>query len=176
MKKAIRILALVMAMLLAVGVFAACGESGGSGDKVSDGGESVKGETKTWGNITVLVPEGMTLKGGNILDENDPDVVNISKTDNAMNYFLITVDDDEEDAKGGIDSTREINSGCEDVTVEAGGKTWKGVKYQYSGNDVFQIYATVDGRVPVVQCYGFAPDSDTSKAILASLKIAAKAD
>ena len=179
MKKFMKITAIVMALALLVSVFASCGGGQDNGGNSADNGaaaaDAVKGETQTWGNITVLVPEGMTLKGGNILDENNPDVVNISKSDNAMNYFLITINDDEDGVKSGIESTREGNDGAKDVTVDAGA-SWTGVTYEYSGMDVFQIYAEFDGRFAVVQSYGFAADSDTSKAILSSLKVAAKAD
>ncbi len=179
MKKFMKITAIVMALALLVCAFASCGGQGSGDASSADGGaaaaDAVKGETQTWGNITVLVPEDMTLKGGNVLDEKNPDVVNISKKDNAMNYFLITINDDEEGVKSGIDSTREVNDGAKDVTVDAGA-SWKGVTYEYSGMDVFQIYADFDGRFAVVQSYGFAADSDVSKAILSSLKVAAKAD
>ena len=158
MKTTVKISALVMALLLIVGSLVACGGGG------------VTGETQTWGNITVLVPNGMTLKGGSILDEQDPNVVNISKTDDAMKYFLITIVADEESAKSNIDLTREINEGCEDVSVEAG-STWTGVKYQFLG-DVFQVYGKVGEKYVMCQSYGYAADSDTTKAILGSLKVA----
>ncbi len=164
MKKVFKITAVVMALALVISAFASCGGGGGS----------VSGETKTWGNITVLVPEGMTLKGGDVLNKEDPDKLTISKNDNAMNYFLITVSDSEDNAKSNVETTRSMNKGCKDVSVETEGAKWTGVTYDYSGTKVFQIYAKVDGRVVTVQSYGFEADSDTSKAVLGSLKIAAK--
>ena len=174
MRKLIKITAVVMAILMCCAVFASCG----GGDSSSEGGKSsaadtVKGKTETWGNITVLVPEGMTLKGGNILDKENPDVVNIAKDDNAMNYFLITVNDDEEGAKSGIDSTREMNEGAKDTTFSAGTE-WKGVSYDYSGVAVLHVYGEVDGKIVVVQSYGFKSDEDITKSVLGSLKISAK--
>lgn len=172
MKKIIKITAAVMALLMCCAIFAACGDSDSkdSSDEKSSAANTVAGKTETWGNITVLVPDGMTLKGGNVLDEKDPDVVNISKDDNAMNYFLITINDDEEGVKSGIDSTREINKGAEDISFEAG-TTWTGVTYDYSGSPVFQVYGKVDGRYVVVQSYGFKADDDTAMSVLESLKV-----
>ena len=171
MKKLIKITAVVMAMLICCAVFAACGDSKG-GDSGSDSGNSVAGETQTWGNITVLVPDGMTLKGGNVLDEKDPDVVNISKKDNATNYILITISDDEEGAKSGLDSTKDANKGSKETTFEAG-KKWTAVTYEYSGSPAFQAYAEFDGRYAVIQSFGFATDDETTTAVLSSLKVKA---
>lgn len=185
------ILILALAMLMALSV-AACGEEKSSGsdtkdkasqsdsdDKGSDTAESsqeeendVAGEKQTWGNITVLVPEDMTLTGGNALDENNPDVLNIAKKDNALNYFLITIVDTEEDASSGLETTRSINEGCKDVSFDAGSQ-WTGVTYEYSGTPVYQIYGAVGSRFAVVQSYGFDPESDISKAILNSIEVKA---
>ena len=170
MKTFIKITAVVMALLLCCAAFASCGGGDSKGDSGS-GGSSVAGETKTWGNITVLVPEGMTLKGGNVLDEKDPDVVNISKKDNAMNYFLITINDTEEGAKSGLETTKDTNKG-KDATIDAG-KKWTAVTYEYSGSPAFQAYAEFDGRFAVVQSFGFATDDDTTTAVLSSLKVKA---
>ena len=174
MRKLIKITAVVMAILMCCAVFASCG----GGDSSSEGGkssaaETVKGKTETWGNITVLVPEGMTLKGGSILDKEDPNVVNIAKDDNAMNYFLITVNDDEEGAKSGIDSTRELNEDAKDVSFTAGAD-WTGVSYDFSGTPMLHIYGKVDGKIVIIQSYGFKSDEDTTKSVLGSLKISAK--
>lgn len=169
-------LILALAVLLAFSA-AACGEKKSSDPKDGDSSQAqaddaVKGETQTWGNITVLVPEDMTLTGGNALDEKDPDVVNIAKKDNALNYFLITIKDTEDDAKSGLDITRSINEGCKDVSFDAGSK-WTGLTYDYSGTPVFQIWGAVGSRFAVVQSYGFEPESDITKAILGSLEVKA---
>ncbi len=176
MKKFTKIAAIVMALLLCCAAFASCGGDNGSSD--SKGGDtssaaadtSVSGKTETWGNITVLVPDDMTLKGGNILDEKNPDVVNISKKDNATNYILITINDSEDGAKSGVKSTKEANKGSKDVEFEAG-EEWEGVSYEYSGSPAFQAYAEFDGRYAVAQSFGFATDDDVTKAVLSSLKV-----
>ncbi|MBR2109265.1 MAG: hypothetical protein IJ932_04880 [Ruminococcus sp.] len=170
MKKLIKITAVVMALLMCCAVFASCG--GGKGGDSGSADNSVAGETKTWGNITVLVPDGMNFKGGNVLDEKDPDVVNLSKKDNATNYILITINDDEEGAKSGLDSTKDANKGSKETTFEAG-KKWTAVTYEYSGSPAFQAYAEFDGRYAVIQSFGFATDDETTTAVLSSLKVKA---
>ena len=91
MKTFIKITAVVMAMLICCAAFVSCGggDTKGSDANGGDAGNaaSVSGKTQTWGNITVLVPDDMNFKGGSMLDEKDPNVVNISKKDNATNYF-----------------------------------------------------------------------------------------
>lgn len=171
MKTFIKITAAVMALLMCCAVFASCGGSRDSGSG-SDSGNSVAGKTETWGNITVLVPDDMKLKGGNALDEKDPDVVNISKKDNATNYFLITINDSLDGAKSSLDSTKDANKGSKDTTFTAG-KDWTAVTYEYSGSPAFQAYADFDGRYAVVQSFGFASDDDTTNAVLSSLKVKA---
>lgn len=176
MKKFIKITAVVMALLMCCAIFASCGETkgdNGSGEGSSAAADTVKGKTETWGNITVLVPEDMKLKGGNVLDEKNPDVVNISKNDNATNYFLITINDTVDGVKSGLDSTKEANKGSKDATFKAGAE-WTAVTYEYSGSPAFQAYAEIDGRFAVVQSFGFATDDDYTTAVLSSLKVAAK--
>ena len=145
-------------------------ESSDEKSEASQAANTADGET--WGNITVFVPDGMTLTGGNALDAKNPDVLTIKKNDNELNYFLITASDDEDSAKSGIESTREFNEGAKDVSVDAG-TTWTGVTYEYFGTPAFHIYGTVDGRVAVIQSYGFAADSDETKSVLGSIKLAA---
>ena len=187
MTKFFRTAVILMLAVLMVVTVAACGKdepaasgassnasSGASSDAASDvsSNVAVQGKTETWGNITVAVPEGMTFKGGNALDEEDPNVVTLQKEDNAFNYYLITVVADEEQAKNDIGMSKEVNEGSQDVSVSAGAQ-WTGVTYEYSGTPVFHIYGMVDGKAVEVQSYGFAADADSTKAVLGSLKIAA---
>ena len=138
--------------------------------EASQGGNTAGGET--WGNITVAVPDGMTLTGGNVLDANNPDVLTIKKDDNELNYFLVTAGDYESSAKAGIESTREFNEGAKDVSVDAG-TTWTGVTYDYFDTPAFHIYGKVDGRVAVIQSFGFDVESDVAKSLLSSIKLTA---
>ena len=175
MKHNSKIGALILALALFVSVFVGCGGNSGTASGSADSGsqaaaDTVKGETVTWGNITALVPEGMTYTGGSVIDKKDPDVLNIAKKDNATNYFLITVNDDLDEAKDGVTATKEANDGAKDTTFEAGAK-WTGVTYDFSGMAVNHVYAQVGDKVVVIQSYGFAPDDDTTKAVLGSIKV-----
>ena len=121
-----------------------------------------------YGNITVAVPEGMYA----VTDEDgDADSVTITKDDDSFTYYMISAVDTEAEGAGGIDTTKEMNDGSSEITVEAG-TTWKGVTYDFLGTPVFHIYGAVDGRVAVVQSYGFAADSDQTKALLSSIRLA----
>ena len=75
MKKSIltRSISIILATSLMLGM-TACGDSSNtdsSSEVSSSGSEGIKGETKTWGSYTVLVPEGWYLKGGDVFDEKD---------------------------------------------------------------------------------------------------------
>ncbi len=169
MKSLIKFIAFALVVSVAVFAFASCGGKTEGGDTESTADNAPKGETQTWGNITIFVPDGMELKGGNILNENDPDVVNIHEKENEMHYYLVTLGDDEEDASSSIEATKEYNEGAEDITLDIGGVKWTGVKYDFMG-PVFQVYGTVNGQIVMVQCYGFESDSATTSAVLQSIK------
>ena len=169
MKSLIKFIAFALVVSVAIFAFASCGGKTEGGDTESVADNAPKGETQTWGNITIFVPEGMELKGGNILDENNPNVVNIHEKENEMHYFLVTLGDDEEDAASSIGTTKEFNEGAEDITFNFDGVEWKGVKYDFMG-PVFQVYAAVNGHIVMVQCYGFECDSATTAAVLQSIK------
>ena len=62
-----KIIAVLMVLMLTLSL-CACGSS------------SLKGEEQTWGNISVFVPEGWNLTGGDLLDENDPDKLSLKDT------------------------------------------------------------------------------------------------
>ena len=187
--KFIKVGAITAAAILTVLCAAACQNGSDKKDDASSAGQSSAAESSaaessaaessaaessaaTWGNITVAVPDGMTLTGGNVLDANNPDVLTIKKDDNELNYFLVTAGDDESSAKAGIESTREFNEGAKDVSVDAG-TTWTGVTYDYFDTPAFHIYGKVDGRVAVIQSFGFDVESDVAKSLLSSIKLTA---
>lgn len=170
MKSFIKLIAFALVISVAVLAFASCGgDKPAGGDTETEADKGPAGETQTWGNITIFVPDGMELKGGNILNENDPDVVNIHEKENEMHYYLVTLGDDEEDASSSIEATKEYNEGAEDITLDIGGVKWTGVKYDFMG-PVFQVYGTVNEQIVMVQCYGFESDSATTSAVLQSIK------
>ena len=173
MKSFLRIAALMMVLVFAVGALAACGESGNSGD--NGGGNqaaSVKGTTQEWGNFKVLVPDGYTLKGGNLLDENDPEKFNINNNDNALTYYMFGTYD-EEGAKDSIDMTKESNEGAKDVSATYNGVEWTGVAYESIGYQCFELSGKFGDKYVVVNAVGNAYDGDVTNAILSSLEVTA---
>ena len=88
MKKFLKIMALALILALSVTALAACGGDSSADTGAADASDGVAGETQTWGNITVFVPEGYTLNGGDMFDENDPDKLTI--TGEGMDYFMFT--------------------------------------------------------------------------------------
>ena len=176
MKNVMKIAALMLVLLFAVGMLAACGDNGGSGNSGGDNGggnqaAGVKGTTEEHGYYKVLVPEGYTLKGGNILDETDKSKFNLNNNDSALTYFMFSLYD-EENAKDSIDMTRDMNDGAKDVTGTYNGVAWTGVAYESIGYQCFSMYADFgDGNFVIVSGSGNAYDGDVTGAVLSSLVV-----
>ena len=172
MKRSIvfKLVCAVLALIMAAGMFAAC-----SGEGNNDGGsgaKEVKGETQTWGRFTLLLPEGMILKGGNMFDENDPSIVTIKDAENELHYLMFNLYD-EDTCKSSLESTKSANGG-EDFTMEANGVTWTGVFYNTFSYEGFQMYGEVDGQYVLVGGYYYGHEHEITKAVVSSLKVAAE--
>ena len=128
-------------------------------------GVTPSGDSYTWGNITVTVPSGFTTKNGNIGAEDDKDALQLWS---GTKYFIITKKDLEA-AKNDIEINKGLNN-ADDVAFAVNGVTWTGMKYEYSGTPVWQAYATVNGNVCEVNCYGYGYDSSEALTVLSSLK------
>lgn len=169
---------LICALGMSLG-FAGCGDSKsdntGSALAVTTEAqtEAPKGTTGNWGNYEeIFIPDGMKLTGGSQIDKEDPNSVWV-QPENSMNYFLFGVSTEEQCQKD-VESTKTFNkdSNPQDVTVKTGDYDWKGVAYKYNGtSDVAQLYAKIGDKVVMVRIGGYAYDSDTSKAILGSIKL-----
>ena len=175
MKNVLKIVAFLMVLVFAVGALAACGDNGGNGGNGGDNGgnqaASVKGSTEEWGYYKVLVPEGYTLKGGNLLDENDKGKFNLNSNNDALTYFMFSLFD-EEGAKDSVDTTKEINEGAKDVTATYNGVTWTGVAYESIGYQCFSMYGDFGGgHFVVLSAVGNTYDSDIANAVLSSLVV-----
>lgn len=154
MKKIKNIILSVLLVTVLVCSLAACGNDS----------DSVKGKTMTWGNMTVFVPDGMTLTGGSITDSSDPNTLWLKVDNKPTNYFLISVRE-EESAKLDIESTKEFNGGDDITAYSVKGTEWNGVTYDYNGEPCVQMY----GNGFEIMSFGFAYDSDVTAAIAASL-------
>lgn len=157
-----KFLAVLLATVLALGIVA-CGSKGDSGS-----GSDVKGEKQTGGNITVLVPENMSLTQGDLLDKSNPDAVSISETKNALKYIQVFVKE-ETAIDDSMDMTREVNSECtfKDVTIG----NFSGYSYDSNGINCIQLKGKVgDKNVQIAAAY-FDNDDEILKAVIDSVEI-----
>ena len=185
MHRMTKLLALTLALVLIASCFAACGSKSSapaSGDNAAandNGPASANTEApaapaadvQSWGNISLAVPEGYTLKGGSLFDEEDPDQLTISGQ--GLDYFQVSIVESEEDAKDNLDMTKSLNEELkpEDVTVTANGVTWTGVYYNSYGYDCFQVYAKLNGKIVQVNGCGCKQDSSLANAVLSSIVV-----
>ncbi|MBQ7715276.1 MAG: hypothetical protein IJT70_05340 [Clostridia bacterium] len=170
MKKILKIFAVVMVLALVVTVFAACGDKKEGTDE--DGSaDDAKGATQTWGNITIFVPEGYTLNGGDMFDKEDPDKLTLNKEGSSYDYVMVSANFTEDEATTSIDTTKSFNDGCEDVEITAGANTWKGVAYNASGVDCISLYAQIGEGYVVLSSGGMSKDDATFKTILGSITV-----
>lgn len=163
----------LIALLLAV-VLVLCLVACGSGDKPAETEATLKGEQKTWGQISVFVPEGYVLGGGSITGVDDTDETQCyiqPETPSMYDYYWICVQD-AETAAGNVEMTKNINY-AEDITVNDGSKDWTGCHYvyeSYSGSvDCGAVVCEIDGVTYVVNFCGHAPESAEMKTVLASV-------
>ena len=182
MKKMIKIAALLMVLIFAVGALAACDNGGNDTSKTDDNGGNgaTKAEnnggnqpaaikTEEWGYFQVLVPDGYTLTGGNALDHEDPGKLLLNKDADLGTYFMLGLYTEEE-AKMGLETTVEFNEGTTEVTTTCNGVTWTGVVYESLGYQCMQMYADFgDNHFVVVNGAGNAYDSDVTNAVLSSI-------
>jgi len=170
---------LICALGMSLG-FAACGDSKsdntGSAPAATTEAqtEAPKGTTGNWGNYEeIFIPDGLKLTGGSQIDKEDPDSLWIQKVETSIDYYLFGISTEEQSQKD-VESTKSFNkeSNPQDVTLKTGDYEWKGVAYKYNGTmDVSQMYAKIADKVVMVRIGGFAYDSDSTKAILGSIKL-----
>ncbi len=171
MEKYVRIFALVLALIMAATVFASCGGDSSADSAGGNDSSDAKGETQTWGNITVFVPEGFALKGGDMFDDEDPDKLTLSKDGSSFDYFLVTAGFTQDNAEMSIEGTRSANEGCEDVEIKVGDVTWKGVAYTWSSLDIVVVTAPMGEGYVLFTSSGHGKDDATFKAVLESLTV-----
>ena len=125
----------------------------------------VAGSVETWGNISVLVPEGMVLNGGSLTDKEDPNTLWVQDPDSMTPYFLISLYS-EENAASSIETTKELNDGQDITPFALNGVEWTGVDYDSGGLPCFQVM----GGGFLVSGAGYGLDDDAALAVLASLE------
>ena len=161
MKKLKRIGWLLLGGMCLLLCLAGCG---GEGAKVE-----VPGEQQTWGNLSVFVPEGMTLVGGAIGDSEDKDCLQIVNPDDLFAYFIISIMEPDQ-AEMNIAITKELNDGKDIPEWKTGELTWHGVFHEYDGIPCYQIMTTSGETTFTVMSAGYEAESDISNAILSAVK------
>lgn len=135
-----------------------------------DGSSAPKGEEKTWGNITVFVPDGWTLTEGSLIDEQDPDSLSLKDPDAGLLSYVNVLVDDEESIDANISATKEYNEGAEDATVKAGDKEWTGVTYESMSYKCGYLKTIAGDKVIAAYYCGYDTSDAALLVILESLR------
>ena len=168
--KKLRILAIVMAAVLALAVLVSCGGKTETETGSDTPAGDVKGAMDEHGYYKVFVPEGYTLKHEDAFGDNNPKSFNINCDDSAFTYFMFSIND-QDSTEMGVEATKGANDGAEDVTLDIDGVKWTGVAYESLGYSCFQLYADFDGNFVTVNAAGNAYDSAIVKTVLGSLEV-----
>lgn len=195
-----RIITKTSAVLMAVSIaltFSACGNSSSGSKKSSSQASSsekkkpqtttaivteepteaeteapkeITGTQQTWGIFTVLVPDDWTLRGGNFIDEEDPDICKVMESDF---YYFEFKNEKEDTQKSQYEYNKKTytNEQFDLPSTVLNGIEWNGFQY---GNDFgggFELYGQSGGRFLRVSCAGFSFDSQEAQKILSSLTV-----
>ena len=163
MNKFFKITCVVLTLVLALTLLAACG----GGEDAAD----VKGETQTWGEITLFVPEEYTLKGGDMFGEEAPNRLTLNKGESSFEYIMVGSGYTEDEAASSIDMTRSVNEGCEDIEITAGANTWTGVAYNSLGVDCVSVSAPIGDGYVLITSAGAAKDDAAFNKVLESIVV-----
>ena len=140
-------------------------DSAGDAETETPAGAS---ETMIWGDWSVTVPGGFTLKGGDMWDEEDTRYFSVKKSD--FSYFDFKADDEDSIMNNYNYNKETYTNEQEDVQASYGGLDWVGFQYSdgYGGYG-FEAYATVGGKLIRVSSAGFTFDSAIAEEVLGSL-------
>ena len=181
--KKLKMLALFVTAVMSISMTACGGDDPSAGNNAdnalsesseyeysSTGIDASKGQTMTWGSYSFFVPDGMTLKGGDTFDENDPRYFSIQKS--SLSSYDFKTEDSEESMMNQYNYNKKTyTNGQTDVEAEYGGIKWTGFQYDSLGTPGFEAYTTIDGVYLRVSCTCHAFDDDIAKAILGSIKV-----
>lgn len=184
-----KISAFIMVLMLTLGA-AACGDSDSSSKADSKAKkESVSvsqaeteenteskadvdsGTTETWGVFSVFVPEGFTLKGGDVFDETDTRYFSVKKGD--FYYFDFYTSDTEDDVMSRYNYNKDTYTNEQkDVSGTYGGIDWTGFQYSDGfGGYGFEAYTSIDGQYIKVAGVGYEFESPEAEKVLGSLTV-----
>ena len=162
-----KIICLILAALCAVLVLSSCGET--DAPKTDD----IKGETEEFKNLSVFVPEGMTLVAANAVNDSsggDIKTMVMSSDENEDHYFFMMLTN-KENAENSIAGSRTANDGVKDITVKAGGREWTGIAYKYENLDCFQLYGMFGETAFLISGVYFAYDNPLTNKVLSSITV-----
>ena len=184
-----KISAFIMVLMLTLGA-AACGDSDSSSKADSKAKkESVSvsqaeteenteskagvdsGTTETWGVFSVFVPEGFTLKGGDVFDETDTRYFSVKKGD--FYYFDFYTSETEDDVMSRYNYNKDTYTNEQkDVSGTYGGIDWTGFQYSDGfGGYGFEAYTSIDGQYIKVAGVGYEFESPEAEKVLGSLTV-----
>lgn len=175
MRNVSKILALILAIAMLASVMVACGDDKKDGSAADSAANepSVPGEKQTWGEITVFVPDSMTMEGGDgTFDPEDPKTVWLHDKENSMNYIKVTILDSEDNAKSNIETSKEINKEYNPFDVSVNFNDifkWEGVAYNAEGTDCCALYCNTGSKVYYVMAGGYKENDKTMMEVLKSL-------
>ena len=132
--------------------------------------EELKGAEQSWGNFTVNVPDGWKLKGGDVLDESNPDKVSVMKSDFSYIEIKIEKEDVQKQQYEYNKKTYTMNQKDLPATTVAGIE-WNGFEYGNEFNPGYELYGSSNGKFLRVSGVGFTFDSAQTKFVLESLKL-----
>ena len=185
-KNTVTRLAALMLMAPMTLAFASCGGSDSSSVKeteseaavssaaaeetVSEGEKAITGETKTWGIYTFLLPEGWTLRGGDVFNDNDETVCSVKKSD--FSYFELKCETEDVQQRQYNYNKKTYTLNQKDLPATSiAGIEWNGFEYGSELSKGFELYGSFGGRFLRVSGVGFAFDSPEAKSLLESLKV-----
>ena len=162
---------LIVSVLSLTICLSGCGSSGDSNGTNGGNTPKVAGETQTWGNLTVLVPEGMKLVGGDLLDENNQDALIIQANDDPLKFVSISIKD-EETIDMGLEMTREMNTDCPitDITdLKLANGTFTGFSYVSYDITCVQLKGDLGGKFLQVGSNNFESNDEVFQGIIGSV-------
>lgn len=127
----------------------------------------IRGVAKKVGHFDVFIPQGMQAEAV------DDDNVSITDAADEMHYYKLFATNDLEEVENGIANVRATYKeyGVEDVTLDADGNKWTGVKCVKDGVDMFILYAVVDNRFVQVSGSGVMADDMVTDHLLSTIHV-----
>ena len=148
--------------------FCLCGCGGAKDDENNP--SKIAGKTETWGNITIVVPDGMTLEKGDLLDDNNKDALSLQDSKEVFRFIMVAIRD-EESIDMGMEMTKEMNTDAtfKDVEIKLDNGTFTGYAYTSEGVECIQLKGKIGDKFVQIGTDAFTSDDEILKGVLASI-------